>query len=119
MRTRHGAEALADAVGGAVRREQARAARLVAAGHRLAVAADRARRRRRGVAVVIAVVDSRARPDEGCIGELSLIPWLLALAAAMLLLGFLTAVGCQNMAVPPRTANASAPSGRCATGSPW
>ena len=33
------------------------------------------------------------------ISEASLIPWLLALAAALLVLGYLTAVGCRNMTV--------------------
>jgi hypothetical protein len=33
------------------------------------------------------------------ISEVSLIPWLLALAAAVLVLGYLTAVGCRNMTV--------------------
>jgi hypothetical protein len=36
---------------------------------------------------------------KGLISESSLIPWLLALAAALLVLGFLTAVGCKNMIV--------------------
>jgi hypothetical protein len=36
---------------------------------------------------------------KGLISEASLIPWLLALAAALLVLGFLTAVGCKNMTV--------------------
>ncbi len=36
---------------------------------------------------------------KGLISEASLIPWLLALTAALLVLGFLTAVGCKNMSV--------------------
>ena len=36
---------------------------------------------------------------KGLISEASLIPWLLALTAALLVLGFLTAVGCKNMTV--------------------
>jgi energy-coupling factor transporter ATP-binding protein EcfA2 len=32
-------------------------------------------------------------------GDLSLIPWLVVLAGAMLLLGWLTSVGCRNMAI--------------------
>jgi len=31
------------------------------------------------------------------LGDVSLIPWLLIMAAAMLLLGFLTASGCKNL----------------------
>jgi len=33
------------------------------------------------------------------LGDVSLIPWLLIMAAALLLLGFLTASGCKNMAL--------------------
>ncbi|MCW2894361.1 MAG: hypothetical protein JWO75_3850, partial [Actinomycetia bacterium] len=36
---------------------------------------------------------------QGWTGEASLIPWLLIMAAAMLVLGYVTAVGCRNMAV--------------------
>jgi hypothetical protein len=36
---------------------------------------------------------------KGLISEASLIPWLLTLAAALLVLGFLSAVGCKNMTV--------------------
>ena len=50
------------------------------------------------VAVVIAV-DHLTGHHQGLISEASLIPWLLALAAALLVLGFLTAVGCRNMTV--------------------
>jgi energy-coupling factor transporter ATP-binding protein EcfA2 len=52
--------------------------------------------------VVLSVVIGVARltgQHKGLISETSLIPWLLALAAALLVLGFLTAVGCKNMAV--------------------
>ncbi len=53
-----------------------------------------------GVALsaVIAVVRLTGH-QKGLISEASLIPWLLALAAALLVLGFLTAVGCKNMTV--------------------
>jgi hypothetical protein len=53
-----------------------------------------------GVALsaVIAVVRLTGH-HKGMISEASLIPWLLALVAALLVLGFLTAVGCKNMAV--------------------
>jgi GTP-binding protein EngB required for normal cell division len=47
-------------------------------------------------AVVIAVGHS-GHEQSTLLGDISLIPWLLVLAAAMLLLGFLTAAGCQNM----------------------
>jgi GTP-binding protein EngB required for normal cell division len=47
-------------------------------------------------AVVIAVAHS-GREQSTLLGDVSLIPWLVVLAAAMLLLGFLTAAGCQNM----------------------
>jgi GTP-binding protein EngB required for normal cell division len=47
-------------------------------------------------AVVIAVAHG-GRQNSTLLGDLSLIPWLVIMAAAMLLLGFLTAAGCQNM----------------------
>jgi energy-coupling factor transporter ATP-binding protein EcfA2 len=47
-------------------------------------------------AVVIAVAHG-GREQSMLLGDVSLIPWLVVLAAAMLLLGFLTATGCQNM----------------------
>jgi energy-coupling factor transporter ATP-binding protein EcfA2 len=50
------------------------------------------------LAVVIAVVSSTGH-HQGWIGQASLIPWLLIMAAAMLVLGYVTAVGCRNMAV--------------------
>ena len=50
------------------------------------------------VAVVIAV-DHLTGHRKGVISEASLIPWLLALAVALLVLGFLTAVGCRNTTV--------------------
>ncbi len=50
------------------------------------------------LSVVIAVVRLTGH-HQGLISEASLIPWLLALAAALLVLGFLTAVGCKNMTV--------------------
>jgi len=52
------------------------------------------------VAVVTAVVIAIVRltgHHQGVISDASLIPWLLALAVALLVLGFLTAVGCKNM----------------------
>ena len=51
------------------------------------------------VAAVVIAVDRATGHDQGVIGEASLIPWLLALAAAVLVLGYLTAVGCRNMTV--------------------
>jgi energy-coupling factor transporter ATP-binding protein EcfA2 len=50
------------------------------------------------VSVVIAVV-SLTGHHQGWIGEASLIPWLLIMAAAMLVLGYVTAIGCRNVAV--------------------
>jgi GTP-binding protein EngB required for normal cell division len=49
-------------------------------------------------AVVIAVVHG-GNQQSTLLGDVSLIPWLLIMAAAVLLLGFLTASGCQNMAL--------------------
>jgi energy-coupling factor transporter ATP-binding protein EcfA2 len=51
------------------------------------------------VAAVVIAVDRLTGHHQGVISEASLIPWLLALAAAVLLLGYLTAVGCRNMTV--------------------
>ena len=51
-----------------------------------------------GLSVVIAVVRATGR-HQGWISEASLIPWLLIMAAAMLVLGYVTAVSCRNMAV--------------------
>lgn len=51
-----------------------------------------------GWAVVIAVAHG-GREGSTLLGDVSLIPWLLIMAAAMLLLGFLTASGCRNVAV--------------------
>jgi hypothetical protein len=48
--------------------------------------------------VVIAVAHG-GREKSTLLGDVSLIPWLLVMAAALLLLGFLTASGCRNMAV--------------------
>jgi GTP-binding protein EngB required for normal cell division len=50
------------------------------------------------LSVVIAVVSSTGH-HQGWTGEASLIPWLLIMAAAMLVLGYVTAVGCRNVAV--------------------
>jgi GTP-binding protein EngB required for normal cell division len=47
-------------------------------------------------AVVIAVAHG-GHERSTLLGDTSLIPWLLIMAAAVLLLGFLTAAGCQNM----------------------
>jgi GTP-binding protein EngB required for normal cell division len=49
-------------------------------------------------ALVIAVAHG-GREKSTLLGDVSLIPWLLVMAAALLLLGFLTASGCRNMAV--------------------
>jgi GTP-binding protein EngB required for normal cell division len=88
--------ALAEAVGGAVRGEGTKVPlwwRLITAWQWLLTVLAVA-----GVvwAVVIAVA-YRGREQSTLLGDASLIPWLLVLAAAMLLLGFLTAAGCQNM----------------------
>jgi energy-coupling factor transporter ATP-binding protein EcfA2 len=50
-----------------------------------------------GLSVVIAAVRAAGR-HQGWISELSLIPWLLIMAAAMLALGYVTAVSCRNLA---------------------
>jgi hypothetical protein len=50
------------------------------------------------LSVVIAVVRLSGH-RQGWISEVSLIPWLLIMAAAMLVLGYVTAVSCRNMAV--------------------
>jgi hypothetical protein len=50
------------------------------------------------LAVVIAVVSSTGH-HSGWIGEASLIPWLLIMTAAMLVLGYVTALSCRNVAV--------------------
>ncbi|MGH3245077.1 MAG: hypothetical protein ACRDOI_02560, partial [Trebonia sp.] len=50
------------------------------------------------LSVLIAVV-RLAGNHQGWIGEVSLIPWLLVMTVAMLVLGYVTAVGCRNMAV--------------------
>jgi len=47
--------------------------------------------------VVIWVVRATGR-HQGWISEVSLIPWLLIMAAAMLALGYVTAVSCRNVA---------------------
>jgi hypothetical protein len=47
---------------------------------------------------VIAVARA-AGSHQGWISEVSLIPWLLVMAAAMLALGYVTAVSCRNLAV--------------------
>ena len=47
--------------------------------------------------VVIAAANGPHQP--ALLGDLSLIPWLAVLAVALLLLGWLTSVGCQNIAV--------------------
>jgi energy-coupling factor transporter ATP-binding protein EcfA2 len=51
------------------------------------------------VAAVVIAIDRLTGHHQGVIGEASLIPWLLALAAAVLVLGYLTSVGCRNMTV--------------------
>jgi len=50
------------------------------------------------LAVVIAVVRGTGH-RHGLISEASLIPWLLIMAVAMLVLGYLTAAACRNVAV--------------------
>ncbi len=51
------------------------------------------------VAAVAIAVDRLTGHHQGLVSEASLIPWLLALAVALLVLGFLTAVGCRNTTV--------------------
>jgi len=51
------------------------------------------------IAAVVIAIDRLTGHHQGVVGEASLIPWLLALAAAVLVLGYLTAVGCRNMTV--------------------
>ena len=96
----HAAEvpsALADAVSGAFRRKSAVPAswRLIAAWQWLLTVLAAA-----AVvwAIVIGIVHG-GQPRSTLLGDLSLIPWLLVLAVAMLLLGWLTASGCRNIAV--------------------
>jgi energy-coupling factor transporter ATP-binding protein EcfA2 len=50
-----------------------------------------------GLSVLIGVVRAAGR-HQGWISELSLIPWLLIMAGAMLVLGYVTAVSCRNVA---------------------
>jgi hypothetical protein len=52
-----------------------------------------------GVALSVVIAVARLTGQHGLISEVSLIPWLLALAAALLVLGLLTAAGCKNMTV--------------------
>ncbi len=49
------------------------------------------------LSVLIAVVRS-AGHSQGWTSEVSLIPWLLVMTAAMLVLGYVTALGCRNVA---------------------
>jgi len=48
------------------------------------------------LSVVIAVVRATGQRT-GVLGDVSLIPWLLTMTAAMLVLGYLTAAGCRNL----------------------
>ena len=50
------------------------------------------------LSVVIAVVRLTGH-HQGWISEVSLVPWLLLMAVAMLVLGYVTAVSCRNLAV--------------------
>ena len=55
-----------------------------------------------GVGVVISAVIAVVRLSghtTGVLSDVSLIPWLLIMTVAMLVLGYLTAVGCRNVAV--------------------
>jgi GTP-binding protein EngB required for normal cell division len=49
-------------------------------------------------AIVIGVAHG-GQPKSTLLGDVSLIPWLIVMAAALLLLGWLTASGCRNIAV--------------------
>jgi hypothetical protein len=51
-----------------------------------------------GLSVVIGVVRATGR-HQGWISEVSLVPWLLIMAGAVLALGYVTAVSCRNLAV--------------------
>jgi energy-coupling factor transporter ATP-binding protein EcfA2 len=51
------------------------------------------------VVAAVIVVYHLTGHHKGVISEASLIPWLVALAAALLVLGYLTAVGCKNTTV--------------------
>jgi energy-coupling factor transporter ATP-binding protein EcfA2 len=51
-----------------------------------------------GLSVVIAVARATGH-KQGWESEISLIPWLLIMAAAMLVLGYVTAISCRNLAV--------------------
>jgi GTP-binding protein EngB required for normal cell division len=46
---------------------------------------------------VVIVIAHGGREQSTLLGDVSLIPWLVIMAAATLLLGFLTSAGCQNM----------------------
>ena len=50
-----------------------------------------------GLSAAIVVVRATGR-HQGWISEVSLVPWLLLMAAAMLALGYVTAVSCRNLA---------------------
>ena len=51
-----------------------------------------------GLSVLIGVVRATGR-HQGWISEVSLVPWLLIMAGAVLALGYVTAVSCRNLAV--------------------
>ena len=53
-----------------------------------------------GVAwLVVIAVGHQAKASSALLSDVSIIPWLLVMAAAVLLLGWLTASGCHNMAL--------------------
>jgi GTP-binding protein EngB required for normal cell division len=53
-----------------------------------------------GIALAVVIAVARATGHrQGWTGQTSLIAWLLVMAVAMLVLGYLTAVGCRNLAV--------------------
>jgi GTP-binding protein EngB required for normal cell division len=59
-----------------------------------------------GVGVVISAIIAIVRltgHTTGVLSDVSLIPWLLIMTAAMLVLGYLTAAGCRNVAVAAAT----------------
>ena len=59
-----------------------------------------------GVGVVISAVIAVVRlygHTTGVLSDVSLIPWLLIMTGAMLILCYLTAAGCRNMAVAAAT----------------
>jgi GTP-binding protein EngB required for normal cell division len=91
-------QALADAVQSAAAASRSRAPgwwRLITAWQWLLTVLAAA-----GIVVSVVIAIARATGQhQGWESEVSLIPWLLVMAAAMLVLGYVTALSCRNMAV--------------------